>query len=284
MRRALVLLALVAAAFVTGPPVEAQVLLSDTFTGTVIDSSKWSVYHDPDGGTLTQNGKIHWNPAGSTTWTGHGLITQRTFQDGGTYVVEADWEVDDYLLHAGEGGTGLNFTPVSPARETQYYGSPLHSIRIHPMGLISYSGDSYDDVVLLNTKNTITGRKPAGHQSDIFYETRSTVVHLRVELDTDAGTIRCWANGAADTFAEASIPSNIWQQVVGASGQFRVEEYRAWCGDQPTIYAQHRLDNWSISRAGGDCTPCDANGDGVVNVLDLQQLVNVILGIDQCGP
>lgn len=80
--------------------VTAQVLMSDDFSGTMIDGTKWDTYNNPDGGTLTQNDKIFWNFANTTaSWTGHGFISKQSFENGVTYIIEGDYEVYPSIIH-----------------------------------------------------------------------------------------------------------------------------------------------------------------------------------------
>jgi len=231
----------------------AQVLLSDDFTGTVIDTSKWTVHDDPDGGSLTQNDKIYWNQAGTSSspcWTGHGLATVMTFQDGGKYTISADYEASgDYENKSeGEAGTGLCLTRLDAPREPTYYGYPMDSIVISNHGRIYYASSSAS-LTDLQTKDLITGLKPSGIHQDIFSFLGSNSVHITVEIDTDTRTIKCWAAGMTETFSEATIPAAVWDDILNGDDRFRVEEFRSWCGT--THYFEHRMDNWSITRSGG---------------------------------
>ncbi len=71
-----------------------------------------------------------------------------------------------------------------------------------------------------------------------------------------------------------------------SSGQYAVANMATDGTDyREVVTASARL-GWDldIGPAGGSCpAPCDANGDGAINALDLQKLVNVILGRDTCG-
>lgn len=262
-----------------------QFLMSDDFAGVVIDTSKWTVYaHPSGGGNLTQNGQINWIQSGTVGHTGHGLITLMSFADGGVYTIEGDYTMaDPASTGRGEAGSGVCITRLDSPREPTYYGYPLHSIQIDFTGAINYQGASWGDNTALTTKDTITGATPSGRSNTVFNEFGSSV-HLKIEIDTDNGTIRCYANHGSVTYSEGEIPSALWNDILNGTGHFRVEEFRSWA--MPTSsYGNHSLDNWSIRKVNGsDCNPCDTNGDGEINALDLARLVNVILGVDDCTP
>jgi len=225
--------------------------MSDDFTGTSIDNTKWEVYNDVDGGSLTQNDKIFWNKAGSGTWTGHGLRTIQSFENGGKYVIEGDYEITDILKSEGEAGTGINFTRVNVGnRDTGAYGAPLNSITITFYGSIYYRANTTSSGANLTTKNIIPStQKSSGPHNDIFYYLDDTSVHLKIELDTDNKTIKCWANYQPTTFCEGAFTDGIWEDILNGTNQFKIEEYRAWSGIHN--YAEHRLDNYSIRREQG---------------------------------
>ncbi|MBD3374347.1 T9SS type A sorting domain-containing protein [candidate division KSB1 bacterium] len=228
----------------------AQLLMQDSFDSPNLDTTKWILYNDKDGGNLEQNSRIYWHHAGTINndrWTGHGIRTVMNFDDGGIYIIKADYEMTELLKSEGESGTGINISPIQAGRETRYYGSPLNSIVISFGGNIYYRGDGWHFWSNITTKSDFYRQtKPTGCHTDIFYETGNNMVHLKIELNTLNRTIRCWANDESDPYCEALIPTEYWNEVVGVSGQFKIEEYRSWC--RISDYGEHRLDNWSITQ------------------------------------
>lgn len=224
-----------------------QVLLSDNFSGTSINPSKWKVVDDGGGGSVTQNSKLYWNKAGSGRYTGHGIQTVQSFDDGYVYIIQGDYEVDRLDKAEGEGGTGITILPESPSRGSNVYSYARNAIVISFGGGIYYTGNGSIPQTKLTTKSVITpAAKASGCHNDIFYYLNDKTLHLKIELDTKNRTIKCWANHSSSTYYEASFSSTIWNQMIGSSKKFKIEEYRTWAGT--TDYVQHRLDNWSISK------------------------------------
>lgn len=232
---------------------DASILLSDDFSGTMIDPAKWSVFNDVSGGTMSQDDKIFWNRAGTALeGTGHGLITNQVFQNGGIYTIEGDYQIETHGdspgdRSIGESSLGINFTPVAAQRGTTHYGNPLNSIKVTLKHLIMWQGHTWDSGIDITTKSLTGGAR------DLFDYYDSTFLHLKTELDTDNLTVKLWVNGSSETHLEATIPEGIWLSVIGAGGEFRVEEFRSWSG--PTDYFEHRLDNYQISHTAVPTPP-----------------------------
>ncbi|MBD3386517.1 T9SS type A sorting domain-containing protein [candidate division KSB1 bacterium] len=227
-----------------------QILLSDDFTGTTINTSKWDEFHDSDGGAMYQNDKIFWDHSPNySTWTGHGLVTKQNFNNGGVYIIEGDYEITPSDVpfenkSVGERATGINIIPINPARDPNYYGHALRSIFVYLKGGVIYARSAYD-AVNLTTKNEIWNS--TNKYRHVFSYFNSPVVRIKIELDTDNRTIKCWGNDDPNTWTEATIPGDIWDEVLDGTNQFKIEEFRSW-GHPISAYFENRLDNWSITR------------------------------------
>ena len=248
----------------------AQILMSDDFEGPIIDPAKWLVWEGYRGGIVEQeDGKIVWKHLDAITpGTGHGIQTVDAFQDGGIYVIEGDYESNEpnFCLQMGEGGTGISITSISPERENYYYGYPTPSITVYLHGNISYTyGPQASQGYYIHDYNRIFENEiyktecEILHGNDIFYFYKKQIVRLKVLLDTDNRTIKLYGDGEEIPLSEASFTEEQWDSIIGASGEFKVEEFRSWgrtsIGDRhpSTGYPQHSLDNWSISK--GDNQP-----------------------------
>ncbi|MEI6835541.1 MAG: fibronectin type III domain-containing protein [Candidatus Falkowbacteria bacterium] len=82
-------------------------LLYDDFTGTTIDSSKWTEYDSATGGSGGTTGKVQQNGAvdivGTFAWNTNALKSVKTFdRSTGDIIIEGDWTINDCSSEIGE--------------------------------------------------------------------------------------------------------------------------------------------------------------------------------------
>ncbi len=101
----------------------------------------------------------------------------------------------------------------------------------------------------------------------------------------DANLLRLFVNGQLRESASEQQPTDISNSSPLLIGRVNVSPQ--WFGgliDDLRVYSRALSEGEIENLYTGQCNPCDANGDGQVNALDLQKLVNVILGVDVCTP